>query len=48
MIMITRFTNDFLNEYEDVMGYRLTWRNFIIGFIAFAALLVALAIGQIF
>lgn len=46
--MITKVKNDFLNEYEDVMGYRLTWKNFMIGFIAFAALLVALAIGQIF
>lgn len=46
--MITRMKNDFLSEYEDVMGCRLTWRNIIVGFIAFAALLVALAIGQIF
>ena len=46
--MITRIKNDFLNEYEDVMGYRLTWKNFKVGIIAFAALLVALAIGQIF
>lgn len=46
--MITKVKNDFLNEYEDVMCYRLTWRNFTVGIIAFAALLVALAIGQIF
>lgn len=46
--MITKVKNDFLNEYEDVMGYRPTWKNFMVGFIAFAALLVALAIGQIF
>lgn len=46
--MITRMKNDFLSEYEEVMGYRPTWKNFKVGFIVFAALLVALAIGQIF
>lgn len=46
--MITGLKNDFLSEYEEVMGYRPTWKNFIVGFIAFAALLVALSIGQIF
>ena len=46
--MITRIKNDFLSEYEEVMGYRPTWKNFMVGFIAFAALLVALAISQIF
>lgn len=46
--MITKVKNDFLSEYEEVMGYRPTWKNFMVGFIAFAAFLVALAIGQIF
>lgn len=46
--MITRIKNDFLNEWEDVMGYRLTWRNSLVGIIAFAALILAMAIGEIF
>ena len=46
--MITKVKNDFLSEYEEVMGYRPTWKNFMVGIIAFVAILVALAIGQIF